>query len=358
MAQYSESTSQVVSTLANSGLSSSTSSAIETLLGSATETTIQSYDGTTPDAGTTVVTIGSDQTLTQDPGTPVIIMDANAPAATVTVDTGTGTDRVVVAGGGDDNITVTGTGNVTIETGGGNDTVATGSGQDQITITGDGNSSISTGDGGDTITITGAGAPTVDAGAGNDTIVLASDSGAATVSGGQGFDQASLDDSRGNHSFTIQDGIVVLNSSPTQLDGVEVVQYNDGISVLADSATKAAMGRLYEVLFDREADVAGLEYWSDALEAGMSVTDVAKSFIESQEFQNAYASVTNESFLANLYQGMAGRDADQAGLDYWLSQMEDNNLTKADVALSFAQSAEAIDLMGIDGNQYIIDISG
>lgn len=359
MPQYGEETGQVLDRLFDSGLNEELSSAIRALLevgSSDGETMVQDYDGMPPDEGTTLLTVGAEQTLTVDPGTPVIIWDTNAPAANVTVEAASGQDRVLVAGGGDDAITVTGGGNVTVETGGGNDTVITGEGTDQVVITGGGASSVNTGEGGDTIVISGSGAPTVDAGGGNDTIRLASDQGQATVDGGTGFDTAALDDARGNHRFTVQDGIVVLNSAPTQLDNVEVVQYNDGISIIADNANEAIVGRLYEVLFDREADVPGLEYWLDALESGMSISGIANSFVESQEFQDANASVSNEAFLANLYQGMAGREADQAGLEFWLTQMEENNFSKADVAVSFAQSAEAIELMGIDGNQYIIDI--
>jgi len=356
MAQYEESTADVVATFEDSGLNNATTEAIASLLSDA-NTQIDAYTGGAAPAGTNIVTVGAGQTLTQDPGSPIIIMDADAPGANVVLDT-SGGDRLIVAGGGNDVIESGGAGNVSVETGGGNDSISTGAGEDQIVITGTGDSTVSTGDGADEIVITGEGSSSIDAGSGNDVITLASDSGQATVSGGSGFDQAQIEDFRDNHSYSLVNGVLVMNSAPTQLENVEVVQFEDGISVLAENSTEAAIGRMYEVLFDREADLGGLEHWTGRAEAGESLVALANGFIASQEFQNKFASDSNEVFLGKLYQGMAGRAADAEGLAYWMNQMENNGLSKADVAMSFAESQEAVKLMGIDGTQYVIDLSG
>ncbi|WP_289022697.1 DUF4214 domain-containing protein [Desulfobacter postgatei] len=360
MAQYTESTSEVVDTLKDSGLNEETTSAIEALLennSTGDETTIQAYDGTAPEDGTTILTVGSGQTLSEDPGTPIIIMDADAPAATVVLNTDT-TDRVLVAGSGDDSITTTGDGNVTVETGGGNDSVITGSGEDMITVTGSGDSSVATGGGNDTIILTGDGAPTVDAGDGNDVIVVGTDQGAATVDGGTGFDQGNVDDHRSQHSITIENGVVTLNSAPIQIENIEVIQYNDGISILGDGNVESAAGRMYEVLFDREADLGGLEHWFGKADSGNTLEDIASGFLGSQEYSNWYESQetnTNSDFLDHLYQSGFGREADAEGKEYWLNRMSEG-MTHAEVLSSFASSDEAVQLMGINGTQYVIDI--
>ena len=355
MAQYEESTTDVVENFTDSGLNDETVDAIRALL-SDPATQIEEYDGSAVTEGTSILTVGAGQTLTEDPGASVIIMDANAPDANIVLDTVDG-DRMIVAGGGDDTITSEGDGNVSVETGGGNDSVTTGGGEDLVVITGDGDSTVSTGDGADEIVITGEGNASVDTGTGNDTITIASDSGEATIDGGEGFDEVHVDDSRGQHSFTYENGVMVLNSTPTQIENVEVVQFQDGISVLADNSTKAAVARLYEVLFDREADLDGLEYWTERADAGDSLENITNDFASSQEFQNNFASDSNEVFLGKLYEGMAGREADAEGLEYWLGEM-DNGLSQADVAQHFAESQEAVQLMGIDGTQYVIDFSG
>jgi Ca2+-binding RTX toxin-like protein len=282
-------------------------------------------------------------------------MDADAPGANVTLDAGTGQDRVIVAGGGDDNIQTTGDGNFTVETGGGNDTVNTGNGDDTVTITGAGNSSVATGEGDDTIMVTGDGTHTVNAGDGNDTIVLGTDEGEVTVDGGDGFDQALMADSRGNHTFTIQDGILVMNSAPTQIANVEAVQFQDGISVIAEDATEATVARMYEVMFDREADLGGLEFWFDRAGEGATSGEIAGGFAASEEFSARYADMSNEEILDSFYQNAFDREADAGGKAFWLDQMADG-LTEAQVAEFFGASEEAVQLMGIDGTQYVIDI--
>lgn len=354
MAQYETPTSEVTQGLADSGLNPSTSVAIAALL-TGTTTSMLDFDGTNlAPAGTQIVNVGAGVALTEDPGGEVIIMNANSPGASITLDTILG-DRLLVAGGGDDVIEVVGNGNVTVETGGGNDSVTTGAGRDHIVITGGGNSTVSTGEGNDSVIITGDGNASVNTGAGNDRITLGSNQGTATVDGGAGFDRAGLDDSRGQHSFTFVDGVLTLNSAPTELSNVEVVEFNDGISIIADNATQAGTGSLYEVLFDREADLGGLEHWIDLNEAGASMNEITNGFVSSQEFQNAFAGDSNEVYVGKLYNNAFGREPDAEGLAYWLGEME-NGMSQADVAVGFAQSQEAVQLMGIDGTQYIINV--
>lgn len=357
MAQYDESTTTVTSSLESSGLDTDTSSAIASLLGQSStggNTSIVDFDGTpTPDAD--VVRVSADTPLNGDPGGSVILMDPDSQGANLNMQADT--NRAVVAGGGDDNIVVTGAGNVTVETGGGNDSVQTGDGEDLVVVTGSGNSTVSTGNGDDTIKITGSGNATVIAGTGDDVIVIATDQGSATVSGGDGFDTVQLDDLRGQHIFTFENGILVLNSAPTQLDEIEIVQFNDGLSVIADTQTKADAARLYKVVFDREGDAEGLKYWLAQADAGSSIADIAKGFEGSLEFQNEFGGDSNAVFVNKLYDNMAGRAADQAGFDYW-TQALDNGVSRSDVAIEFAASDEAIQLMGIDGINYVIDVGG
>jgi hypothetical protein len=356
MAQYEASTTSVALSMESSGLDTDTSSAIADLLnGSSTDgnTTIVEYDGS-PTLGAQVVRVTQGTQLNEDPGGSVIIMDPDSQGANLNMQGDA--NRAVVAGGGDDNIVATGGGNITVETGGGNDSVQTGDGQDMVIISGSGNSTVNTGNGDDTLKITGDGNVTVDAGTGDDVIVIATDQGAATVSGGDGFDTVQLDDSRGEHTFTIdENGILVVNSAPTQLDGLEIVQFNDGLSVIADTQTKSDAARLYKVLFDREGDTGGLKHWLEQADAGTSIADIANGFEGSVEFQNEFSGDTDAVFVNKLYDNMAGRAADQAGFEYWTQALEDG-VSRSDVATGFAGSEEAIQLMGINGTKYVIDV--
>ncbi len=338
MAQYEEKTDEVVSRIEDSDLDSGTKASIREALEGREDTMISQYDGAATDAEITIV--GPGQKLENDPGSKVVIVAQGAPGADVTIDASNG-ERIVVAGGGDDQIIVQGDAAVTVETGGGNDIITAGQGEDTIVINGDGNNSVDTGDG-------------------DDTIVLDTSGGSSSVEGGQGFDSVDVSsDSRAQHEFIrSEDGGLTLHSAETQLSGVELVQFSDSLTVIADNADKAAAGRLYEVVFGREADVGGIRFWMDQVDTGKSIQDIAAFFIASDEFKATYSeSMTNEEFVAKLYENSFGRSADESGFTFWTAQLEQGEMTRADVALTFAESQEALTLMGIDGTQYVIDVS-
>ena len=83
----------------------------------------------------------------------------------------------------------------------------------------------------------------------------------------------------------------------------------EGITDTAGASTKDLITQLYTEGFGREADAAGLAYWSQELDSGnMSYADIAKSFGVSEEAQ-----------IRDVYHEEYGRDADDSGLQYWMS---------------------------------------
>ena len=109
-------------------------------------------------------------------------------------------------------------------------------------------------------------------------------------------------------------------------------------------ANSAGAGyRLYKAAFDRTPDEEGLGYWINELDQGFALHEVANSFVISQEFKNLYgADLNNEGFITALYNNVLDRDPDQGGLDYWINDMENNGMSRADVLASFSESAENI----------------
>ena len=100
------------------------------------------------------------------------------------------------------------------------------------------------------------------------------------------------------------------------------------------------IARLYLSVFDRLADEAGLDYWVDDYTSGTSLKNIAASFVLSDEFASLYGtSQSNSEFIFLLYQNVLYRDADEAGLAYWLSDMQEG-ATKAELLASFSNSGE------------------
>ena len=109
---------------------------------------------------------------------------------------------------------------------------------------------------------------------------------------------------------------------------------------------EAQIGRLYLSVLDRVADKEGLDYWMQNLNHGQTIQDIANSFLLSSEFAVYNDNQTNEEFIDTLYQHVLFRTADSAGMEYWLDEIQ-TGMTRADIVVSFSDSQEFIDLTGI-----------
>lgn len=142
-----------------------------------------------------------------------------------------------------------------------------------------------------------------------------------------------------------------VNYWQQQLDGnsVNAVQATlDFIQSSEFSDTVAPIARLYYATLDRIPDADGLLYWITAYQNGTPISQISNGFMASDEFQSKYGDLSeNRDFLNQLYQNVLGRAADSAGIDYWLELME-QGLSRSDVVDGFANSAEFSQAKGAD----------
>lgn len=182
-----------------------------------------------------------------------------------------------------------------------------------------------TGTTGNDIFRAGTGNDTIDGGTGIDTVVIAGNSNSFSVS-------------RGPLYTTVSN--YYGNSGVTTLSSVERIQFDDRALALDLRGDAGQVYRLYQAAFGRTPDSAGLGYWIAQADKGMSLHDVAQSFVTSKEFQTLYgASPSDAVFLSNLYKNVLHRDADQGGLDYWGGELA-HGMQRADVLASFSESTE------------------
>ncbi|OHC11958.1 MAG: hypothetical protein A2002_12050 [Pseudomonadales bacterium GWC1_66_9] len=237
-------------------------------------------------------------------------------------------ERTIISGNGNDLITVSGDKNTTLVGAAGNDTLITSGGNDSV-VGGLGNDSISTG-------------------AGNDTIV--SGLGRDTISAGEGFDVVKFNGNVENFNIIdLGDGELFVHSKLSPLNSstirnAEILSFETPAGTenvaLVENETEATAMRLYEAFFDRSADIDGAEYWLGQLEAGaVSLTDIANGFQNSEEFQ-ANGELDDSAFVELLYENALDREADEAGKDFWVEQLE-GGVSRADVAISIVGSPEA-----------------
>ncbi|WP_460451295.1 Calx-beta domain-containing protein [Alsobacter sp. SYSU BS001988] len=121
----------------------------------------------------------------------------------------------------------------------------------------------------------------------------------------------------------------------------------DDITTVIGASSEAQGGpstviRLYEAVFGRKPDAAGLDVWTDALRGGASLHDIAQGFANSAEFRDRYgvgSSFDVNAFVTELYHNVLNRAPDAAGLQFWTH----SGLSVPDLVASFSQSAEFVD---------------
>lgn len=178
-------------------------------------------------------------------------------------------------------------------------------------------------------------------GRGNDSVEAF---GIANFDGGKGFDRAILDLAKDTYSIEWADGTLVIDekdgASLLTSTSVEFFSFADDILIVVDDAIEAQVARLYDLLLGRGADYDGLVYWIGALDEGVAVHNIAAGFAFSNEYIDLGSDLSNEEFLTLLYVQTLGREAEDAGVDYWVGQLE-TGMARGTVATNFALSDEA-----------------
>ncbi|MDD4943895.1 MAG: DUF4214 domain-containing protein [Rhodoferax sp.] len=102
--------------------------------------------------------------------------------------------------------------------------------------------------------------------------------------------------------------------------------------------TTAQIQQAYVTFFNRPADVAGLNYWTQF--AG-SIDSLYATFAQQTEYTAVFSGLSVGAQVNQVYQNLFGRAADTAGLNYWTLQMNNGAVTLGGLALTLATAAAA-----------------
>lgn len=122
-----------------------------------------------------------------------------------------------------------------------------------------------------------------------------------------------------------------------------------GIWDLDENAARVA--RLYDAVFGRLPDTAGLTFWMRHIASGeLALKDVADRFIGTPEFQATYDILSDRDFVQATYGNILHRPSDRADVAYWTARLEDG-ATRAQIVTEFSESLEhrmltASDILG------------
>ena len=116
-----------------------------------------------------------------------------------------------------------------------------------------------------------------------------------------------------------------------------IFSFNTGISgqdMTINPSAQFFIERLYQVCLNREADQAGLTWW---LEEKCSGAQLAESFILSEEMANK--NLSDEAYIHILYTALMGRESDTSGVAFWKNYLE-NGVSRKGVLSRFVTSPE------------------
>jgi hypothetical protein len=165
------------------------------------------------------------------------------------------------------------------------------------------------------------------------------------IDGGAGIDTAVFSGFRSNYLIKVDsDGSVsVLDQMGTDgtdtLINVERLQFADSKAAVDVEGHGGQAYRLYQAAFNRTPDIAGLGYQMNALDNGLSISQVAANFIASPEFQATYGALDTTQFVTQLYANVLHRSPDSGGLAFHVSNLN-AGMARADVLVGFSESPE------------------
>jgi len=103
------------------------------------------------------------------------------------------------------------------------------------------------------------------------------------------------------------------------------------------NATSTQLQELYVAYLGRAADPTGLDYWT---ETGITQAAFAANMYAQAEFKDAYGSKSVEAQVNQIYKNLFDREADVAGLTYWTQQINLGKHVLAEIATHLIYAAK------------------
>jgi hypothetical protein len=107
-------------------------------------------------------------------------------------------------------------------------------------------------------------------------------------------------------------------------------------------ASNIFLNKAFMAYFGRPADLSAVTDFASVSEA-----QVQQSFAASAESRDLFGDTFNAKQINSFYQALFGRDAEQAGIDYWLDRVNDGTYTKAGASIAILEGAQNADAVAI-----------
>lgn len=111
----------------------------------------------------------------------------------------------------------------------------------------------------------------------------------------------------------------------------------------------AAVQQLYVAYFGRPADPAGLDYWTNVVEANEgSTAAVSATFAASPEYIVTFFGKTNTQIVDQIYTNLFNRAADATGRAYWVDLLDKGTIKVDTIVAEVAAAAKTTDLEKVE----------
>ena len=136
---------------------------------------------------------------------------------------------------------------------------------------------------------------------------------------------------------------LVADSIDANLDNIFDGSIAKLSSIDAQLSDYGLINVLYGKYLNRAPDADGLKSWLNAYDSGVAITEIGQNFIRSQEYVNQFTS--SSDFLKSLYHDSLGRSIDGGGLQHWSDALQ-SGITRTEVVGNFLASPEFLSLIG------------
>lgn len=110
--------------------------------------------------------------------------------------------------------------------------------------------------------------------------------------------------------------------------------------------------KIYIGYYQRPADPAGLIYWAEWLDGnGGNISVIIDAFANSDESRDLYGTISNgtiSTVVNYIYRNLFARDAETAGLAYWVDEFNSGRITAATIMLNVLAGAQNDDLLSVN----------
>lgn len=122
------------------------------------------------------------------------------------------------------------------------------------------------------------------------------------------------------------------------------------------AGSRNAVQKAYVAYYGRPADPAGQLYWAARMDAeGGSLAAIIDAFGTSDEFNRRYGGLSNRDLVIKIYQQALARDPDQAGLDWYVAELNAGRRTLRTITLDVLNGATGNDATTVANKLTVAD---